>query len=556
MEAQVAALTQQVADLTAQLVANAERQASLEDQLRTAQQTAAARAVGVDTKLLGRPDVFEKEDKWQDWSTVFRAYGGLLGPEVGPGLRAAEDLGQNVGLTHLNPERQAASRALQFALTMLCRGEALAIIQNSGDGEGFLSWRRLCARYEPANRARLAGQLLVIMKWNFSGDIQTKVEQFERAVLSWEKKAGEVISTNVRIGILLNCLDDTNPLKEHLVMNSSRFTKWQEIKDEVINIRRTQAAFQGPQAMEVDALQKKGPSGKGKDGGGGKGAGKPNFSGCWNCGAKDHLSKDCPYPRYAGGGKGAGKGKGYDTGKGKGKDGGKAGKGKGKSSLKCFNCGGTGHTAAQCPSARIHELAEGEQWWSDDYSGYGYDQWWTDEHQQQEQEPETAEPQGEGDIGGLFVCPLDVAGLDQANKAGCVTIGVDSCAAVSVLPTRMCEDYPLKIDAQAGTRYMAANGAAIVDHGGRTLYGSFDDSKGASSAAGANFRVADVSRPLMAVSDMLDKGCKVIFERDQNGANISRVIAKNGSHIPMYERKKTFEIHMRLQSPPFHRPGQ
>ena len=67
MEAQVAELTQRVRDLTAQLGANAVRQASLEDQLRIAQQTAAARAVGVDTKLLGRPDVFEKEEKWQDW---------------------------------------------------------------------------------------------------------------------------------------------------------------------------------------------------------------------------------------------------------------------------------------------------------------------------------------------------------------------------------------------------------------------------------------------------------------------------------------------------------
>ena len=29
--------------------------------------------VGIDTRLLGQPDNFDKESKWRDWSTVFRA---------------------------------------------------------------------------------------------------------------------------------------------------------------------------------------------------------------------------------------------------------------------------------------------------------------------------------------------------------------------------------------------------------------------------------------------------------------------------------------------------
>ena len=87
----------------------------------------------------------------------------------------------------------------------------------------------------------------------------------------WEQKADVKLSANIRIGILLNCLEEGSALKEHLVMNSSRFTTWEEVKDEVVNIRRTQIAFRPDDAMDVGALEAKGG---GKGGKGGKGAGK------------------------------------------------------------------------------------------------------------------------------------------------------------------------------------------------------------------------------------------------------------------------------------------
>ena len=73
---------------------------------------------------------------------------------------------------------------------------------------------------------------------------------------------------------------------------------------------------------------------------------------------------------------------------------------------------------------------------------------------------------------------------------------------------------------------------------------------------GARFRVAPVSRPLMAISDMLDRGQKVIFERDAHGRNISGIYEKNGTKIPIDEKKRTFEVRMNLCSDPFGRPGK
>ena len=80
-------------------------------------------------------------------------------------------------------------------------------------------------------------------------------------------------------------------------------------------------------------------------GGGEKGKGKgkssaPMFGSCWTCGG-NHFSRE--WPKGDGGGGGT---------KGGGKNNGKA--------IKCFNCGGVGHRAAQCP-ASVREVEDEEE---------------------------------------------------------------------------------------------------------------------------------------------------------------------------------------------------
>ena len=103
-----------------------------------------------------------------------RAYRGMLSPAMQPGMAQAEK-GDDVSLTNAADEdSMAASRALHFALTMMCRGEPLSVVQNAGPGEGFVAWHRLCNRDGSGSETRLAGMLVELMRFNFAGDLQAR----------------------------------------------------------------------------------------------------------------------------------------------------------------------------------------------------------------------------------------------------------------------------------------------------------------------------------------------------------------------------------------------
>ena len=83
----------------------------------------------------------------------------------------------------------------------------LNIVVNSGAGEGLLAWRRLVQRYDSAAATRLAGRLLNLMNWSFAGDIQSRMELFDRELQRYETRARESVSLNLRVGMVLNGLD-------------------------------------------------------------------------------------------------------------------------------------------------------------------------------------------------------------------------------------------------------------------------------------------------------------------------------------------------------------
>ena len=294
-----------------------------------------AQGLGVDTRLLGRPSSFDGDDaKWTDWSIVVKGYCAVAHRQLGPLMQQAEEADSDavVMVARLDGANSEACRQLYYILLLLCTSTALNIVVNAGQFEGLLAWRRLHQRYEPKVRTRFAGQMLELLNWSFEGDVQQRLELFERAVTKFETDSAEVVSDAIRIGIVLRQLPE-GALKQHLLLNAERLRTWPDFKAEVVMIRRAQVAL-GPTPMDIGAFNK----GSGKGAGGGKPASNVT---CWSCGKKGHRAAECR-SKPKGSGKGA---KGAKGGKSSGKGGGKK--------------GGKGTKGARPPSnAQLHALGQ------------------------------------------------------------------------------------------------------------------------------------------------------------------------------------------------------
>ena len=109
-----------------------------------------------------------------------------------------------------------ASTELYHLLLHTCTQTALDRVVNAGPSEGLRAWQLLVERFDPRLRSRAAGQLLALLQFDFGGDALAKMESFERAVLMYEANSGETVPESLRIGMVMNRVQDTELARGHL----------------------------------------------------------------------------------------------------------------------------------------------------------------------------------------------------------------------------------------------------------------------------------------------------------------------------------------------------
>ena len=130
--------------------------------------------------------------------------------------------------------------------------------------------------------------------------------------------------------------------------------------------------------------------------------------------------------------------------------------------------------------------------------------------------------------------------LNSFGQSDRLTMGVDSGAAVTVIPRRSCGAYPVVKGDGAGVTYRTATNQAVKDEGLRELIGR---PNGQGEVMGIRARVADVHKALLSVAEVVDKGFRVVFDTDQDGRDTSHMVRKStGQRVEFRRRNKVYEI--------------
>ncbi|CAK0903034.1 unnamed protein product, partial [Prorocentrum cordatum] len=441
---------------------------------------------------LGKPDVFTGEEhKWNDWKVIFK------------------------------DNMKQASQQLCCILLLLCWQHPLTTIVNAGENEGFQAWRKLVEYYEPTARSRIAGQVLNLQNFAFTGDVEDRLALFERELLRYEQISGEAISASMRTGIVFRQLEES-PLRQRLLLNATRLVEWPDFRRDLTEICRAQSAI-APVLVPMDLSAFTRGDGKGKSRGGGKGKSKA-------------------------GGKGKSKGdsKGKSKSDGKGRTGSKA-HGQQLGPL-CWGCGGRGRARRDCPSKSRGAVASMEQTLaridasqlmstttqSDSYP-------FANLHSLIIDDPEPDKADGVHSAIGVALVLSMILGNSDAEEDelnGILRVGTDSYAAASVLPRVSCADYLVREGGEA-ISCKTASGHCVSDEGEKHLVGTMP---GASQARAAKFRVADVSKPLLSVAEMVDSGHLLVFD-SEGGQDMSYACHRASRDVVKFcRRNKVYEM--------------
>ena len=279
----------------------------------------------VDSRLLGKPESFTGDpQKYPDWSFKLKAYLGAIDVRYQALMAHVEQSNGPLLNAGLSDEEAQLSTQLYYVLVMLSSGAALDKGHNAGVNEAFETWRNFVMEYEPRLRTRTVGLLMQVLSYKFSGNVATKLDGFERLVRDYESQSGEVVTDATRIGVVMLGMEEPQ-IREHLIRNAVRLRTWPVMKEETLEVTRTQRCMNNqPIPMQLGAL--------------------PDL----DLGALPKGNK---------GKKGKEKGKGKGKDKGKKEDKGKAAGGDKKRT--CYYCQKAGHQKAECRK-RISDLARAE----------------------------------------------------------------------------------------------------------------------------------------------------------------------------------------------------
>eukprot|EP00933_Yihiella_yeosuensis_P051089 TRINITY_DN48935_c0_g1_i1.p2 TRINITY_DN48935_c0_g1~~TRINITY_DN48935_c0_g1_i1.p2 ORF type:complete len:469 (+),score=88.45 TRINITY_DN48935_c0_g1_i1:2668-4074(+) len=277
---------------------------------------------GAGPDILGKPykmPQFSGDDHdWNSW--YFKLRTELISKQflTKEELAFLEVTNEAISICNLSQEKVAKGSALYQLLVRTCLGKAEKLMMTVEFQNGFEALRKLNRRYSQADPDSSLHQMDAIINFRFRGvdHLQDDLADLDLLVKDYERIAAEEFPDLVMKSILTSRVPE--PLLGYLSLYATASTPLRQIRTQIDEFERkhikkpgslhestahdaTFAASHEPQPMDISVLSY--AKGKGKFGKALKGKGKvwmPAEQGvssgrcCFNCGADDHVMKDCP----------------------------------------------------------------------------------------------------------------------------------------------------------------------------------------------------------------------------------------------------------------------
>ena len=162
----------------------------------------------------------------------------------------------NVDDVEAGPDSVEINPQVYVALAELLEGEALDIVQNTTRGAGLEAWRKLVRRFDlqTVGRKRTLLSRIINPGTVTVHELSRVIEQWEERVRSYQSRAREKKSDDVRSGILTEMCPEH--IKTHIHLNLTRLPDYASVRSEIETFLEARQSSSNPDAMDIGKTRK------------------------------------------------------------------------------------------------------------------------------------------------------------------------------------------------------------------------------------------------------------------------------------------------------------